>query len=214
MAFNIDEYVDVAARITQFYERFPEGRLTRLGEPKLMEVGSKLFVLYTAKAYRTPDDPVPAIGTAWEPFPGPTQFTRDSELMNAETAAWGRAIIAAGIPSKKIASSDEVKARTSEPVPEKASDIPSDILVFIGDTEAGKIIARSDDVGIDRDLLRKAAWHKAGMPTSGFAEGLFADDAKAIGTLASFDDRRAGELVKWIEDKRVKMAEEAEGAKA
>lgn len=119
MSFKIDDsYVDVAERIRLFYEKFPDGRLTRLGEPKLMEVGDRLFVMYTAMAYRTPDDPVPAIGTAWEPFPGPTQFTRDSELMNSETSAWGRAIIAAGIPSKKIASSQEVEARRGTPIVE------------------------------------------------------------------------------------------------
>ena len=55
--------------------------------------------------------PAAVRGTAWEPIPGPTPYTKDSELMNAETAAWGRAIIAAGIPSKKIASSQEVQAR-------------------------------------------------------------------------------------------------------
>lgn len=112
MAFKLDDdYIDVATRIQQFYTRFEEGRLTRVGEPAILLGGDRPFIVYTAHAYRTPDDPVPAIGTAWEPIPGPTQFTRDSELMNAETAAWGRAIIAAGIPSKRIASSEEAQAR-------------------------------------------------------------------------------------------------------
>lgn len=112
MAFKLDDdYIDVATRIQQFYTRFTEGRLTRVGEPKILLGGDRPFIVYTAHAYRSPDDPVPAVGTAWEPIPGPTQFTRDSELMNAETAAWGRAIIAAGIPSKRIASSEEAQAR-------------------------------------------------------------------------------------------------------
>src|SRR5205823_6134471 len=53
-------------------------------------------------------------GIAWEPFPGPTPFTKDSELMNAETSAWGRAIVAVGIVAKgeKVASRSEVAART------------------------------------------------------------------------------------------------------
>lgn len=112
MSFKLDDdYVDVATRIQKFYATYEHGRLGRLGDPTIMPMGDRLFVAYTAVAYRAPDDPVPAIGTAWEPFPGPTQFTRDSELMNAETAAWGRAIIAAGIPSKNIASRNEVQAR-------------------------------------------------------------------------------------------------------
>jgi hypothetical protein len=68
-------------------------------------------VAYVAAAYRTPDDPRPGIGVAWELYPGTTPYTRDSELMNAETSAWGRAIVAVGIPTKKIASADEVRNR-------------------------------------------------------------------------------------------------------
>lgn len=115
--WNADDYVDVAERIAQFYERFPDGRLERVGWG-ITTMGERLFVHYEALAYRTADDPHPAPGTAWEPFPGPTAFTRESELMNAETAAWGRAIIAAGIPSKKIASREEVEARQGERSPQ------------------------------------------------------------------------------------------------
>jgi hypothetical protein len=54
---------------------------------------------------------------AWEPFPGPTPYTKDSELMNAETAAWGRAIVAVGLAANKtIASRQEVEARVG-PLP-------------------------------------------------------------------------------------------------
>jgi hypothetical protein len=109
MAFNMDDYVDVASRITEFYAKFPDGRLsTRSVE--IVEGGA----IAIAEAYRTADDPHPGVGTAWEPIPGKTSFTRDSEVQNAETAAWGRAIIAAGIPAKKIASMEEVKARQPE----------------------------------------------------------------------------------------------------
>lgn len=129
MSFKMDDYVDVAERIRLFYEKYPDGRLTRLGEPKILNVDGKTFVVYTARAFRTADDPHPAIGTAWEPFPGPSSFTKDSELMNAETAAWGRAIIAVGIPSKKIASAQEVKARQTDarPAKQKANGKPSDV---------------------------------------------------------------------------------------
>jgi hypothetical protein len=145
MSFNVDDYVDVAARINLFYEKFPEGRLNRLGEPQVLEVGSKLFIMYTAQAFRTPDDPLPGVGTAWEPFPGPTQFTRDSELMNAETAAWGRAIIAAGIGSKKIASAEEVRNRQPDPSStQKArpavSDVPAPDLWYDATAERMKAL--------------------------------------------------------------------------
>lgn len=123
-------YVDVAERIVEFREKFPKGSLSRLN-PKgrlvpleYVTVGGKEFVVYTAFAYREPDDPNPGVGTAWEPVPGPTNFTRDSEVQNAETAAWGRAMVAAlAVDTKTIASEQEVRARTDErivdPIPEE-----------------------------------------------------------------------------------------------
>jgi len=107
----MDDYVDVAERIRQFNERYPDGSLQNWIEPHVIEVGDKLFIVYAAAAYRTQDDARPGIGYAWEPVPGPTPFTRDSELMNAETSAWGRAIVALGFETKKIASANEVRNR-------------------------------------------------------------------------------------------------------
>ncbi len=110
--YNLDDYVDVAERIHSFYERFPDGRLTCGSLPHVVEIGGKPYIWYHARAYRTPDDPFPGDGWAAEPVPGPTQFTKDSELMNAETAAWGRAIVALGFSTnKKIASRQEVQNR-------------------------------------------------------------------------------------------------------
>lgn len=108
------DYIDVATRIVDFREKHPEGSLQQV-EWKVVEVSGRSFVVYTAAAYRTPDDARPGIGTAWEPVPGPTKFTRDSELQNAETSAWGRAIVAALAADTKhgIASSEDVRNRTA-----------------------------------------------------------------------------------------------------
>lgn len=118
MAYNdksLDDYVDVAERIRIFRDRHPEGTLQPLdpAEPfRIVEVAGQTFITYTAVAYRSPADTLPGIAVAWESFPGKTPFTAGSELMNAETAAWGRAIIASlAADSKKIASLDEVRAR-------------------------------------------------------------------------------------------------------
>ena len=119
--FNADDYVDVAERIRQFKEKYPDGTLQALHAPQIHQVGDQMYVLYAAAAFRKPDDERPGIGYAWEPVPGKTPFTRDSELMNAETSAWGRAIIALGdFETKKIASYEEVRNRASE------SDTPAD----------------------------------------------------------------------------------------
>lgn len=112
-------YVDVAARIVEFRAKHPEGSLQPVDPANPFEVkviGDKAFIVYTAAAYRTPDDTRPGIGIAWEPFPGATPYTRNSELMNAETSAWGRAIIAVGAADSKrgIASHEEVRNRQAE----------------------------------------------------------------------------------------------------
>lgn len=112
MSFDLDGYVDVAERIREFYEKYPDGRLCSGGEPRVEVIDGKSFVWYHARAYRTEEDQHPGDGWAAEPVPGPTQFTKDSELMNAETAAWGRAIVACGFATKKIASAQEVRNRS------------------------------------------------------------------------------------------------------
>lgn len=112
---SLDDYVDVAERIRIFRERYPDGALQPLDPSspfQIVEVGGQTFITYTAVAYKGPGDQLPGIAVSWEPFPGKTPYTAGSELMNAETAAWGRAIVAAlAADTKKIASLDEVRAR-------------------------------------------------------------------------------------------------------
>ncbi len=137
------DYIDVAERLTEMRKKYPELSMQQV-EMKFMNVGNKDWVVYTAAAYRTPDDQRPGIGTAWEPIPGPTNFTRDSEVQNAETAAWGRALIAIGASTKSgIASVEEITNRTgqapqprqtrpqadSQPVP--TGEVPEDIAVIM-----------------------------------------------------------------------------------
>lgn len=114
MTWNANDYVDVAERIRVFKAEFPTGSLQSYVPPFVQEVDGKSFVVYGAAAYRTPDDDRPGIGWAWEPVPGPTNFTKDSELQNAETSAWGRAIVALGFETKKIASVEEVRNRNGD----------------------------------------------------------------------------------------------------
>ena len=107
------DYVDVATRIREFKEAFPTGSLQRV-DLQFVNIGGKDFVVYTAAAYRAPDDERPGMGTAWEPIPGKTPYTKDSEVMVAETSAWGRAIVAAlAGETKRIASADEVRNRSN-----------------------------------------------------------------------------------------------------
>lgn len=112
-------YVDVAARIVEFRTKHPDGCLqpADLTKPyEVVTIGQDAFVLVVAAAYRSPDDPRPGIGMAYESYPGRTPYTKGSELQNAETSAWGRAIVAALAADTKrgIASAEEVRNRQAE----------------------------------------------------------------------------------------------------
>ena len=103
-----EDYIEVSERIQKFYEKYPDGSLQ--GSWEWLDDAHNVIV-YRAEAYRTPDDPRPGIGYASEPYPGTSNFTRGSEIMNAETSGWGRAIASQGIAVHRgIASAQEVRA--------------------------------------------------------------------------------------------------------
>lgn len=129
-------YIEVSDRIRAFMAAHPEGSLTGDVErivslPTETEAGkvTRTFIVYRAYANRAPDDPKPGVGTAWEPFPGLTPFTRNSELMNAETSAWGRALAAVGFVGKSVATTEEIQARDTPPAlnDEKAQELRKEI---------------------------------------------------------------------------------------
>ena len=116
------DYIPVNERIAAFIAHYPAGSLRPLwpDEPyRVLGEGETKWLVYGACAFRTPDDPAPGVGLAWEPVPGRTPYTRGSELMVAETSAWGRALAAIGIATNKsVASAEEVRSaqeRTQSP---------------------------------------------------------------------------------------------------
>lgn len=120
---RLEDYVDVAERLRLAYERWPELRLYA-HEPKTITLtvhtqdGQEIprtFIQVAVTAYRSLEDSMPAVATAWEPFPGRTPYTRDSEMMNAETSAIGRVLGLMGIGIRRsIASANEVRARQTD----------------------------------------------------------------------------------------------------
>ena len=121
-----EDYIPVNERIAAFIAKYPEGSLRPLwpDEPyRVLGEGETKWLVYGACAYRHPDDQAPGVGMAWEPVPGRTPYTRGSELMVAETSAWGRALAAIGIATNKsIASAEEVRsARERSGAPQSAA---------------------------------------------------------------------------------------------
>lgn len=123
MSDALRDYVDVAERISIFRAKYPNGSLqpADLSKPyELITIGEKQFVVCVAAAYRSPDDPRPGIGMAWEPVPASSRMLMNSELMVCETSAWGRAIVATlAADTKRVASADEVRNR-QDPAPKTA----------------------------------------------------------------------------------------------
>jgi hypothetical protein len=167
MAFSIDDYVDVAERLRIFKSVYPNGCLQQ-HSLQFLEFGGKSWVVYTAAAYRSPDDTRPAHGTAWEPVPGSSSFKRDSEVMNAETSAWGRSILALLVAdSKRVASKDEIM-RTVVKAPSSPTEdfVASAHLEFEkGDIEALRgIYKRAKSTrGISPEILQQIADLASGL---------------------------------------------------
>ena len=105
MGFDISNYVTVAERVAMFYEKYPEGSI----QFEFMGVmdGDPLKMWGIARAYRTPNDPLPGIGTASELIVGKSPYTNGSELQNLETACWGRACASLNIGTSKGLSTKE-----------------------------------------------------------------------------------------------------------
>ena len=108
--FDLSNYVEVADRLREWYEKNPSARIVTT----IVDQSEKR-VTVKAEVFRKADDVLPAgVGHSALSIPGTTPYTRGAELENAETSAIGRALVAAGLPSKKIASADEVRAKRSD----------------------------------------------------------------------------------------------------
>jgi len=106
---NLGDYVDVPTRFRLALDKWPELRV--IEEPaKVIAIGDKTFISVTMTVYRDPSDPLPCVATCWEPWPGRTPFTLNSEAMNCSTSALGRAL-GMMIPFGKMASFEEVQNR-------------------------------------------------------------------------------------------------------
>jgi hypothetical protein len=109
---DLSNYNEVADRIVEFREKHPAGFF----QTRFVDVPppfNERFIAVEASIYRKPGDEPTGVDMAWEPVPGKTPYTKDSELMNASTSAVGRALVyaLAADAKKGIASADEVRNR-------------------------------------------------------------------------------------------------------
>lgn len=120
MAFDLSNYVDVATRIKMLYELHPHSTIY-CNTPQIVEIAGHSFIEVTARVEIPATETVNARiaqASAWEPFPGKTTYTKDSEMMNAETSAVGRAIGLLGIGlTGSMATANEVQNRQGQAAP-------------------------------------------------------------------------------------------------
>ena len=124
-ADGLQDYVDVAERITLLFAKYPDASIQTHYEG-IVEHTSGSYLIVKATVYRTPDDTTPGIDYAWELVPGKTPYSKGSELMVGSTSAVGRAIAMLGIATKRsIASKQEVQAAKDRqaPGPKKLSEV-------------------------------------------------------------------------------------------
>jgi hypothetical protein len=132
VAKSLGDYVQVKDRIAKFYELFGGGRLVTDRVEIWMEDGTPRVVV-KALAYRTVDDPHPGVGWSWMELPGRTPYTKGSEVENAETSAWGRAIGSLGILiDASIATQNEIDNKADD----RSGDLDNDKNGERGDIEA------------------------------------------------------------------------------
>jgi hypothetical protein len=111
MAFDLSEYVDVKTRLKQALALYPQLRIVE-HRPEITMVGDQLFIECSVTVSRDPDDPIPVTAYIFEPYPGKTSFTKNSEQPNGATSVLGRALGYMGLGiEKSIASSNEVVGR-------------------------------------------------------------------------------------------------------
>ena len=111
MSFDLSEYVDVKTRLKQALKLYPQLRIVE-HRPEITQVGDQLFIECSVTVSRDPDDPIPVTAYIFEPYPGKTSFTKNSEQANGATSVLGRALGYMGLGiDKSIASSNEVLGR-------------------------------------------------------------------------------------------------------
>ena len=165
VGFDLSNYVEVADRLREWYEKYPTARIVT----SVLEHTEKR-VIVRAEVFRKAEETLPAgAGHSALAIPGTTPYTRGAELENAETSAIGRALVAAGLPSKKVASADEVLSKRAAQVFDDVADIalpPIDTVVVAANPVAavGMELAAGKCRVHGRDWAFKEGTSKLGKP--------------------------------------------------
>jgi len=183
--FNLDNYVDVPTRLGMALKKYPDLRIQET-QREIIEMPDKsCFIRCTVTVWRDANDPIPAVASACEIYPGRTPYTKMSENEVGFTSALGRALGYMGFGiSKSIASRNEVEAAQSrQPTGRLAPIVPMhDVEVPFPD-EPQREYATPKQMGMMRALAN--------------GQGLKGDDLKTfISATLNREVHTSGELTK------------------
>ena len=124
MTWDSNGYIDCRTRLVAALKDWPDLRVVE-ETPEIVKIGERHFIQATVTLFRTIDDALPVRAYNFEPFPGKTNFTRDSEQQNSATSALARALgyMGYGI-ERSIASFDEVRNRQPDDYPQPSTSKP------------------------------------------------------------------------------------------
>ena len=124
MTWDSNGYIDCRTRLVAALKDWPDLRVVE-ETPEIVKIGERHFIQATVTLFRTIDDALPVRAYNFEPFPGKTNFTRDSEQQNSATSALARALgyMGYGI-ERSIASFDEVRNRQPDENPQPMTSKP------------------------------------------------------------------------------------------
>jgi hypothetical protein len=171
MAFDLSEYVDVKTRLKQALALYPQLRIVE-HRPEITQVGDQLFIECSVTVSRDPDDPIPVTAYIFEPYPGKTTFTKNSEQANGATSVLGRALGYMGLGiDKSIASSNEVLGRQQATEDDRSTVVsiarPTPVLDSPRETPTSIMGPRSKQIGEAR--LSARGQTEASQPNGGGA---------------------------------------------
>jgi len=183
--FNLDNYVDVPTRLGMALKKYPDLRIQET-QREIIEMPDKsCFIRCTVTVWRDAADPIPAIASACEIYPGRTPYTKMSENEVGFTSALGRALGYMGFGiNKSIASRNEVEAAQSrQPTGRLAPVVPMHDVEVPFPEEERREYATPKQMGMMRALAN--------------GQGLKGDDLKTfISATLNREVHTSGELTK------------------
>ncbi len=200
MSFNLDNYVDVPTRLNLALKKYPDLRIQETAREIIEMPDKSCFIRCTVTVWRDAIDPIPAIASACEVYPGRTPYTKMSENEVGYTSALGRALGYMGFGiNKSIASRNEVEAAQSRQTTHLAPVVPlHDVEVPFPD-EPQREYASPKQLGMMRALANGQGLKGDDLKT--FISATLGREVNTTGDLTKRDASRVIDALKQSEPK-------------